>query len=188
MTDRGITAARLAGVLALVTLGGCGGMPAMSSMGLLTRTSVPAEIAAPANQKLGLIAVAEGVQIYRCDAKAGAPAANEWALQAAEAILRDPAGKYLGKQYGGPTWEAEDGSKIIGTVDARREVPGSASIPWLRLKSRAAGGTGLLSGVTTVLRVATAGGNPPPAACNALERGRIARVNYTADYYFYIDR
>ena len=92
-----------------------------------------------------------------------------------------------GKHYLGPTWEAEDGSKVVGTIDARRDAS-NGSIPWLRLKTRSIGGAGTLNGVTTVVRAATAGGVPRAAACNELERGRITRVDYTADYYFYVKR
>ena len=151
---------------------------------------MPSEIAAGADETLTLIGAATGVQVYRCDVKAGtATSVNvyEWALQAPDAILRDPVGRYLGKHYLGPTWEAEDGSKVVGTIDARRDAS-NGSIPWLRLKTRSIGGAGTLNGVTTVVRAATAGGVPRAAACNELERGRITRVDYTADYYFYVKR
>ena len=47
---------------------------------------------------------------------------------------------------------------------------------------------GMVSGVTTVIRAATTGGVAPAAGCNELDRGRILRVEYTADYYFYAKR
>ena len=186
-------------------------MPSMPtlSIGLMPRTPVPAEIAAGPDERLALIGIGSGVQVYRCDLKAGPPGtpaagttavagsstaagagtatAYEWALQAPEATMRDAGGRYVGKHYLGPTWEAEDGSKVVGTIDARREAS-NGSIPWLRLKTRSIGGAGTFNGVTTVLRVATTGGVPRAASCNELERGRITRVEYAADYYFYIKR
>ena len=173
----------------VLLLAGCGLLPSMPSLslGLTPRVPVPAEIAAAPDEKLALIGSATGVQIYRCDVKAATPNVYEWALQASEAMLRDPFGRYLGKHYLGPTWEAEDGSKVIGSVDARRDAS-NGSIPWLRLKTRSTGGAGTLNGVTTVLRVATTGGVPQAALCNELERGRITRIEYTADYYFYAKR
>ena len=56
---------------------------------------------------------AKGVQIYVCAAKDGA---NEWALKGPEAELRDAQGQIFAKHYVGPSWEATDGSKIIGKV------------------------------------------------------------------------
>ena len=186
-TRPSVATATMLSAIALAALAGCRAMPTIS-VGLFPRTPIPAEIAAPAGQRLGLIAEGKGVQLYRCDAKAGSAGAYEWTLQSPEATLRDPAGKYLGKLYAGPTWEAIDGSKIIGTIDARRDAQDRSWIPWLRLNARSTGGPGLFSGVRTVLRVATFAGGTPAIACNDIERGRIVRVDYTADYYFYVDR
>ena len=187
-TERSTSWTTVACVGGLLLLAGCGMMPSLS-IGLMPRTSVPAEIAAGPDERLALIGIASGVQVYRCDVKAGAgtPTTYEGALQAPEATMRDPGGRYLGKHYLGPTWEAEDGSKVVGTVDARRDAS-NGSIPWLRLKARSIGGAGTFNGVTTVLRVATTGGVPLAASCNELERGRITRIEYAADYYFYVKR
>ena len=185
MRTSGITISLAATLLSIV--GACSTLSTLS-VGPFARTIVPSEIAAPASHKLDLVVAATGVQIYRCDAKKDAPGALEWAFQAPEATLRDVGGRYIGKHYGGPTWEAEDGSKIVGTVDARRDAPEKSAIPWLRLKARSTGGPGTLANVTGVLRVSTSGGQPPAGGCNDTERGRIVRVGYTADYYFYVNR
>jgi hypothetical protein len=176
------------------------------SLGMMPRTPVPSELAVGPGHRLDIIAVANGVQIYRCEmtaggatgaagATAGAATASryEWVLMAPEAVLREPAGRYIGKHYGGPTWEASDGSKVVGSVDARYDPPRNSSIPWLRLDAKASdakasGAPGVFSGVTKILRVGTSGGIPPPAGCNEIERGKILRVDYTADYYFYVKR
>ena len=171
----------------VIAISGCGMLPSMS-MGAFPRVSIPSEIAASSTQKLELIAAATGVQIYRCDAKAGAPGTYEWVFQAPEAILRDVGGKHVGKHYAGPTWEAEDGSRIVGTVDTRRDAPDKSSIPWLRLKTRSTAGSGTFSGVNTILRVSTTGGMPRSGGCSEADHGRIVRVDYTADYYFYVNR
>jgi hypothetical protein len=181
------TSRRALAMLVPVALAGCGWMPTVS-IGPFPRTPVPAEIAAPSTQKLHLVAAATGTQIYRCDLKAGTTGTYEWTLQAPEAILRDPDGKYVGKHYAGPTWESEDGSKVVGAVDARRDAPVRSAIPWLRLKASSTSGAGTLSGVQTILRVSTAGGVAPAGGCNDIERGKIVRVDYTADYYFYVNR
>ena len=189
--DRRIAGMLLAPLLApLVTLlAACGMMPSMPSLsvGPFPRTTIPSEIAPLPTWQLQMISAATGVQIYRCDPTAGAAGTLEWALQRPEAILRDTVGKYLGKHYAGPTWEAEDGSKIVGIVEARRDAYGG-SIPWLRLSAKSTAGAGLLGPVTGILRVSTTGGQPPAGGCSEVDRGRIIRVDYTADYYFYVKR
>ncbi|MEP7084829.1 MAG: DUF3455 domain-containing protein [Betaproteobacteria bacterium] len=165
-------------------IAGCG----MLTVGEFPRAIIPAEIAAPANQYLEWVLVAKGVQIYRCDPKKDAPGQYDWAFQAPEAYLRDVPGKSVGRHYAGPTWETDDGSKVIGAVQARVDAPEKGAIPWLRLGAKSTGSAGSkLAKVTTVLRVSTNGGQPPPG-CTEPDQGRILRVGYTADYYFYVNR
>jgi len=173
-----------AGLLSLlVVVSGCGTLS-----GDFSRVPVPQEIAPASNQKLEMVLVAKGVQIYRCDRKPEAPAGFEWSLQAPDAILRDVAGKYLGKHYAGPTWEAEDGSKVVGTINARRDASERGAIPWLRLATRSTGSAGIFAGVTTIVRIGTSGGIAPTAGCNEADLGMIMRVPYSADYNLYVTR
>jgi len=171
---------RLSLAFCVLIVGACSALP-----GAFTRTPVPRDLAPAANQKLELVVVGTGVQIYRCDPKSDSAGQFEWAFQAPEATLRDTSGKYLGRHYAGPTWEAMDGSKVVGTVEVRHDAPNRA-IPWLRLAARSTGTAGLFSGVTTIVRIATEGGIPPPNSCNEAERGKILRVPYTADYNLYV--
>lgn len=170
--------------LLLPIVAGC----SVLAVGPFPRTTIPAEIAAPQNQRLELIVAAVGVQIYRCDAKKDAPGRFEWTFQAPEARLRDVAGKSFGRHYAGPTWEADDGSKIVGTVQARVDAPDKAAIPWLRLAAKSTGGAGLLANVTSIQQGSTVGGQPPAGGCAEPDQGRILRVDYSADYYFYVAR
>ena len=164
-------------------LAGCGMLP-----GTFSRVSVPSELQPEASQKLDQVVAASGVQIYRCDPRKDQPGQYEWVLQGAEALLRDPGGRYIGKHYAGPTWEAQDGSKIIGSVQVRHDPSfGRKSIPWLRLSTRSAGPPGIFSSTTTVLRVDTSGG-VPSGTCNDVEQGKIVRIPYRADYNFYVTR
>ena len=119
-------------VVGLIVIAGCG----MLSVGTFSRVPVPAELQPEANQKLDRVVAASGVQIYRCDPKKDQPGQYEWVFQAPEAILRGTGGDFLGKHYAGPTWEASDGSKIVGTVQARSDAPDRQAIPWLRLGTR----------------------------------------------------
>ena len=138
---------------------------------------VPGDIAVPEGHKPYLVAHAEGVQIYTCEGSA-------WKLLAPRATLTAEYGSVIGSHYGGPTWEARDGS----TVAARRDagVPGApGAVDWLRLKvtSTAAGADGdRLAGTTYIQRIHTVGGVAPAGTCAA---GASAEVPYTADYVFF---
>ena len=137
---------------------------------------VPDGLKPGANESLALIAAARGVQIYECrDGK--------WAFVAPEAELFDANGRRIGRHYAGPRWESIDGSGITGVVKAHADAPAPGAIPWLLLSSKSVGGEGALSRVTSVQRVATAGGVAPPGGCS--QAGIQARVPYTAQYYFF---
>jgi hypothetical protein len=132
-----------------------------------------------ADESLAFIVPAKGVQIYECRN-------NEWAFVAPAADLFDAKGNKIGRHYAGPHWEAEDGSKIVGTVKARADAPTHGSIPWLLLSTQSVGGKGAFSQVSSIRRVHTAGGTAPREHCSTAETGKLVRVPYTADYYFFI--
>jgi len=149
---------------------------------------IPSSLQAPAGEELFLEARAAGVQIYECGAKPGDTAAYAWNFRAPEASLADAAGRPIGKHYGGPTWEALDGSRVVGEVKARDAGPDASAIPWLLLSAKSSAGTGTFEGTRSVQRVSTAGGNAPAASCGAANAGEVARVPYSATYYFYRSR
>jgi hypothetical protein len=138
---------------------------------------VPASLDPQADERLALVVPAKGVQIYECRNQA-------WAFVAPEADLFDAAGKKIGHHYGGPHWEAADGSKVVGAVKARADAP-AGSIPWLLLGAKSVGPEGAFSRVSSIQRVATAGGVAPAGSCVTGEKARVA---YTADYYFFTAR
>jgi hypothetical protein len=148
---------------------------------------VPEDIAVPEGNKLFLVGHAEGVQIYSCNAT---PSGFSWGLVAPRANLYNDQGKLLMTHFGGPTWQARDGSKVVGRRDGQANVEGA--IPWLRLAaaSTSAGPDGdRLAGTTYIQRIATTGGLAPAAAeCNAATAGAQVEVPYTADYYFWKGR
>ena len=148
---------------------------------------VPGNLAVPATQRLTLEARATGVQIYDCKPKKDDPASFEWVLRAPEADLFDPAGRKIGKHYAGPTWEANDGSKVVGEVKARFDAPDANAIPWLLLTAKSTSGNGVLASTLSIQRVQTTGGKAPATGCGAAQAQREARVPYTATYYFYAD-
>jgi len=151
----------------------------------VTAPDVPADLRPPADQVVFLEARATGVQIYECAARAGQPSAYEWTFRAPEATLADRAGNSIGKHYAGPTWETADGSKVAGEAKARAPGPDSTAIPWLLLTAKSASGSGSIAQTKSVQRVHTAGGTAPSSGCTADTAKQIARVPYTATYYFY---
>jgi Protein of unknown function (DUF3455) len=139
----------------------------------------------PAGQVLALAAHANGVQIYECKAAKDNPAQFSWTLKAPEADLKDASGKPVGKHYAGPTWEATDGSKVMGEVVAKHDAPDAASIPWLLLRAKSTSGSGIFSAIASVQRLQTSGGSAPANGCDSSQSGKESRVPYTAVYRFY---
>jgi hypothetical protein len=147
---------------------------------------LPASIRAPDRLALAHEVSATGVQIYDCAASKTDSSKYEWTFRAPEAQLFDTAGRTIGKHYAGPTWEASDGSKVVGEVKGRDDGPDSNAIPWLLLGAKSASGGGAFGRTQAIQRVNTVGGKAPAAGCTAAEAGREARVPYKAIYYFYV--
>ena len=124
---------------------------------------------------------ASGVQIYVCRRDA----ANQltWTFQAPQADLYDASGQLVVRHGAGPSWEALDGSRITGKLLQHAANPDDgAAIPMLLLSSTNAGGSGLLSTVRYVQRLATHGGAAPAQAC--VHEGEEGRSPYLAEYVF----
>ena len=161
-------------------IAGCAGLqPPVSRM------TVPDQLKPGANESLAMIVPAKGVQIYECRARTDQVGGYAWAFVAPEADLFDARGNSTGRHYAGPHWEATDGSKILGAVKERADAPVADAIPWLLLSARSVGSEGSFSKVTSIQRVNTAGGSAPKAGCSQAAAGALARINYTADYYFF---
>lgn len=138
---------------------------------------MPAAINAP-GKTVVLKVHAEGAQIYECKADAGGKLA--WAFREPIASLFAD-GKTIGRHYAGPNWEHMDGSGV--TAKAAGNAPGAsaADIPWLKLEVTAHKGSGLLTPVDTVQRIATQGGKLDGSCDKA---GALKSVPYAADYVF----
>jgi Protein of unknown function (DUF3455) len=149
---------------------------------------VPEPLRAADGEQLAMTLRARGVQVYECRAVKGSPYAYEWALVAPDAELFDAQGAHAGKHYAGPHWEAIDGSRVAGTVKARAEAPAAGAIPWLLLAAKSDGPDGVLSKVSSVQRVNTAGGVAPTGGCAEATAGTTSRVTYSADYRMYVPR
>jgi Protein of unknown function (DUF3455) len=164
---------------AFLAVGGC------ASIGTIVPPEVPANLRPPAGEVLFLEAHGSGVQIYDCALRSGQPLTYEWAFRAPEAALVDRSGRSVGKHYAGPTWESTDGSSVIGVVKARDPGPSAKAIPWLLLTAKATAGSGMFTATTSVQRVQTVGGIAPSEECGASNVKQVARVPYTATYFFY---
>lgn len=152
-------------------------LPVLLFAGYASGAPVPENLQPAANESLKRIVHAKGVQLYECRDRT-------WVFVAPEADLFDSKGNRVGRHFAGPTWEATgDGSRIVGTVKSRADAPAAGAIPWLLLSTKSEAGHGYFSDVTSVQRVATAGGVAPEGAC--ARSGSQARVPYTADYYFF---
>ena len=128
-----------------------------------------------------LQALGSGIQIYTCKARDAHHYA--WVLKAPDAVLTGSDGSRIGRHYAGPTWEASDGSKVVGQLLASAASPGN--IPWLLLSAKSTPGKGRFSKVTYVERVFTFGGTAPKTGADAAHAGAETRVPYTATYIFY---
>jgi hypothetical protein len=177
MKSRRIAAIGGASLLAL--LAGC------ASPGTQTVPAVPDNLRVSSTQRLSLETKAVGVQIYDCKAGTGDATRFEWVFRAPEAALFDAAGNRVGKHYAGPTWESNDGSKVVGEAKARDDGPDADAIPWLLLSAKSTSGDGILGRTTSVQRIQTVGGKAPATGCSQAQAGQELRVPYKATYYFY---
>ena len=130
--------------------------------------------------KVFLIGHGVGVQIYACNGVA-------WSFVAPRADLFADNGQLIIHHFGGPSWEARDGSTVVGTV-VNKVTPDQTAIPWLLLSAKPAEDSkpGRLAHTSFIQRINTVGGIQPPASdCNAGTAGTQVEVPYTADYVFW---
>jgi len=153
----------------------------------MSAPDVPQAVAVPAGNRPVMSLKGVGLLTYECRAKAGTAGAHEWVFAGPEATLEDANGRTVGRYYGGPTWEHNEGSKITGKQLA--VSPGmSGSIPLQLVQTTPATGSGPFNGVTYIQRVNTVGGVAPKSTCDMSTMGSKQTVNYSADYVFYKQR
>ena len=134
------------------------------------------KLAAPVGSTLVLRAFGIGFQVYHWSGTSWGPATPD------ATIYADAGGTgVIATHFAGPTWQANSGGKVVGTVAERCPVD-AASIPWLSLTG-VASGPGIFEKVTFIQRLNTVGGNAPSVAGTVI--GQEAKVPYTADYLFY---
>jgi hypothetical protein len=143
-----------------------------------TLPSAPETLKPPAGEHLRAHVHASGQQIYVCDG-------SKWILSRPDAKLFDEAEHEVGSHFAGPTWRWSDGSQVSGRPIASA-TPDPESIPWLLLTATGHKGDGVLKNVSSIQRLRTKGGKAPVYGCGASNRGKQARISYSADYYFYV--
>ena len=179
---------RCAGLVAtgIVTIAAAGPLVQSAQASRPREPIVPSAIKVPAGNKVFLVGHAVGVQIYSCSST---PTGFGWTFVAPRADLVNDRGKLIVSHFGGPTWEARDGSKVVGKVAGDPVTVDRKAIPWLLLSaaSTAAGPDGdELVATTYIQRIATKGGLAPSVAgCNKQTLGTQAESPYAADYFFY---
>jgi uncharacterized protein DUF3455 len=139
----------------------------------------------PDAQTLLLTAKDVGVQIYKSQLKSGSTTEFEWVLKEPQAKLYDNSRQKIGKHYAGPTWESNDGSKVMGKKIQEVPAPKAHDIPWLLVEATSHEGEGifeLFSKVSYILRVDTVGGIAPAYPPTA--QGQEKQVPYKATYIF----
>lgn len=147
----------------------------------LTPPVVPcAEIAVPEGHKLKKIVYAIGVQIYRWNGSA-------WAFVAPEANLySDDRFRFkIGTHYGGPTWEANNGGKVVA-ARVNGCSPDPESVAWLLLNAVDNEGPGVFGKTTYIQRINTVSGLAPQRAGTHV--GEEVRMPYTTEYLFYVEK
>src|ERR1700722_5302980 len=112
------------------------------------RPDAPKTLQPPQEQVLLLHLQGKGNQIYVCETSAdGAPA---WKFKAPEAKLYGENGELAGRHFAGPTWQANDESKVVGKVAASVPSPDPNSVPWLLLTMVSRSDNGIFSKVQSI--------------------------------------
>jgi hypothetical protein len=143
---------------------------------------VPKALRPPKGEALILHLHGKGKQVYVCLNASGGYA---WKLKAPDADLFGESGELAGRHYAGPTWEANDGSRVDGKMVASVASDKADAIPWLLLEAASHSGTGIMTRVQSIQRLATKGGVAPDGGCDAARDKEETAVGYEASYYFY---
>ncbi len=137
---------------------------------------VPEDIAVSATNKVHFHGFGVGFQIYTWDGVS-------WGRPVPQSTLFDDEGNVVANHFAGPTWQSNSGSKVVGAVVQPTVTVDTNAIPWVKLRAVTTQGPGIFADTTFIQRVNTSGGNAPSA--DGAFVGQVARVAYTADYFFY---
>jgi len=144
---------------------------------------IPDNLKVPSGNVLLLQAFGKGTQKYACPASATSKATPHAIL------LKDDRdeGDLVAIHFGGPTWEALDGSSVVGDAAKAQhfKAPDPDGVDWLLLPAKSNAGKGLFSQVTYIQRLFTDGGQAPAGGCDQAHEQSEVLVEYSAQYFFY---
>jgi hypothetical protein len=143
---------------------------------------IPDILKVPEGNVLLLRSHGRGVQKYACPVT-GTSKAVPHAI-----LLAGHGGDLVAIHFGGPTWEALDGSSVVGDGAAAKHFtpPDPDDIDWLLLPAKSTAGNGQFSKVTFIQRLFTDGGQPPAQGCDQAHNQTEVLVEYSAQYLFYV--
>jgi hypothetical protein len=146
---------------------------------------VPQEIAVSSEtNKVSFHGFGVGFQVYTWNG-------TSWGAPVPDATLFDDDGNVVASHFGtfvetrfvGPAWQSNSGSEVVGKLPPAAVIMDTNAIPWLRLEALSTEGPGVFADTTFIQRVNTIGGKAPSQ--DGAFVGQVARVPYTADYFFY---
>lgn len=184
MTRTPLATALIASALVSL-LAACASAPGTSMMPKYDQSALPAAVKVPAGNGVVAELVGVGQLTYECREKIDAAGQFAWTLIGPVAALNERSGAQVGKYAGPPAvWTHNDGSSARGTQLAI--APGGAgNIPLQLVKVDQIKGSGAMSGITYIQRVATVGGVAPALPCTQADNYKETQVKYQADYIFY---
>src|SRR5207237_289572 len=99
---------------------------------------IPDNLKVPDGEVLLLQAYGKGVQIYVCPVSAATKPTPHAIL------LKDDGdeGELVAIHFAGPTWQATDGSKVVGQVVEHAPAPDPDGVDWLLLEAKSNEGSG----------------------------------------------
>jgi hypothetical protein len=145
---------------------------------------IPDELQVPEGHVLLLRAYGKGVQIYSCPFVEPPKATPHAILLTGD---RDE-GDLVAIHFAGPSWQARDGSIVVGDATKAKHVvaPDPDGVDWLLLPAKSTSGNGLFSEVTYIQRLFTDGGKATLAGCQQAQDQSRELVEYRAQYLFYV--
>jgi hypothetical protein len=153
----------------------------------LLQPPTPNDVAVPTDVRLARHDRGTGAQIYACLASgAGGTTAFRWVLRSANVLLVDPSYAPVARLDAGPTWTAGDGSAVVAPEIAHAAAPRTGALPWTLHKELSTTGAGAFSRIAFIQEINTSGGVAPATGCGASNVDTLARVDYAADYYYYV--
>ena len=153
---------------------------------------LPDAVKVPDGNEVALKTRALGHITYECQEKKDAPGQFAWTFKIPHAHLYDSENTQIGRYYGAPkgaTWEANDGSKVIGKqLAVSPNTTTAGSIPLQLVQQNGYEGSGAMSKISYIQRLNTVGGVAPQSICNVQAKGKKDVVAYSADYVMWVGK